>query len=186
MIKRKGKFLTFCFSLIPGAGHMYLGFMKQGLSLMIVFWITVFLSIYMNAGALTLFLPIMFCYSFFDTINKNSLSDEDFYALEDTYLFNLNPDEFKWLTNGKFRPVIAFILIIIGAQMLLTNCYDLLLMILPEALSNFLYNTLGYLLRRLPQLLISLCIIGVGIHLIKGKKESLELEEQEADKNENP
>lgn len=30
MTKKKGKLLTFCWSLIPGAGEMYLGFFKQG------------------------------------------------------------------------------------------------------------------------------------------------------------
>ena len=30
MTRKKGKFLTFCCSLIPGAGEMYLGFLKTG------------------------------------------------------------------------------------------------------------------------------------------------------------
>ena len=37
MTKKKGKLLTFCWSLIPGAGEMYLGFFKQGISLMAAF-----------------------------------------------------------------------------------------------------------------------------------------------------
>ena len=34
---KKNKILMFLFSLIPGAGQMYMGFMKQGLSLMTIF-----------------------------------------------------------------------------------------------------------------------------------------------------
>ena len=34
MTKKKNGFLAFCFSLIPGAGEMYMGFMKQGASIM--------------------------------------------------------------------------------------------------------------------------------------------------------
>ena len=44
MKKEKSKFLTFCFSLLPGAGHMYMGFMKMGLSLMAAFFFLIFLS----------------------------------------------------------------------------------------------------------------------------------------------
>ena len=35
---RKNKFLTFCFALIPGVGQLYQGYMKRGVSLMILFW----------------------------------------------------------------------------------------------------------------------------------------------------
>ena len=36
--KKKNRFLTFCFSCLPGAAEMYMGFMKMGLSLMLVFF----------------------------------------------------------------------------------------------------------------------------------------------------
>ena len=37
MIKKKNAILTFIFSLVPGAGEMFMGFMKQGVSLMSMF-----------------------------------------------------------------------------------------------------------------------------------------------------
>ena len=37
--KKKNKFFTFCFSLFPGAGEMYMGFMKAGVSLMLLFFL---------------------------------------------------------------------------------------------------------------------------------------------------
>ena len=42
MTRKKRGFWTFIFSLIPGAGEMYLGFMKRGVSTMLVFlgWLT--------------------------------------------------------------------------------------------------------------------------------------------------
>lgn len=36
-MKKKSSFLTFCCALVPGAGQMYLGMMKRGASLMILF-----------------------------------------------------------------------------------------------------------------------------------------------------
>lgn len=177
MIKRKNNFLAFCFSLLPGAGHMYLGFIKHGVSLMTLFFGSLFIAIYLNIGALSLFLPIIVCYSFFDTINKNSLSDQDFYALEDKYVFDIEADDFKKLLQGKFRPAIALILIIIGIQLLFSNLYSLLLTFLPSRFSNLLYHTLLPLLNRLPQLLIGLFIIALGLRLIRGKKINLDLED---------
>ena len=34
MIRKKSGFIAFICSMVPGAGEMYLGFMKEGLSLM--------------------------------------------------------------------------------------------------------------------------------------------------------
>lgn len=39
MPKQKRGFLLFICSLIPGAGEMYLGFFKQGISIMTLFWV---------------------------------------------------------------------------------------------------------------------------------------------------
>ena len=38
MTKKRNGFLRFCCSLLPGAGEMYMGFMKMGLSLMSMFF----------------------------------------------------------------------------------------------------------------------------------------------------
>ena len=38
MKKQKHGFWVFIFSLIPGAGEMYMGFKKQGISIMLLFW----------------------------------------------------------------------------------------------------------------------------------------------------
>lgn len=44
MQRKKSKFLTFLFSLIPGAGEMYMGFMKMGVSLMAEFFAVLWLA----------------------------------------------------------------------------------------------------------------------------------------------
>ena len=38
MYRKKNKFLTFIFALLPGAAEMYMGFMKMGLTLLSLFW----------------------------------------------------------------------------------------------------------------------------------------------------
>lgn len=166
MIKRKGKFLTFCFSLIPGAGHMYLGFMKQGLSLMTLLCATCFFSFILNMGPLLFFLPVLWFYSFFDALNKNSMKDEDFYKLEDNYLFNMDFSSFSSLLQGKFRNVFAITFILIGISLLFSNF---------TYMSRYIfgwgfYNVFSYYFGRIPQLILAIFIIFVGIRLIQGKK----------------
>ena len=88
MTRKKNKFLTFCFSLLPGAGEMYLGFMKQGISLMGIFFLVWALSGMLNLPALLFVQPVIWFYSFFHVHNLNSLPEEEFYSLEDDYLFH--------------------------------------------------------------------------------------------------
>lgn len=59
MIKRKSRFLTFVFSMLPGAGHMYMGFMKIGVSFMSVFFFLIFLSSWLNIGPLLYIAPLI-------------------------------------------------------------------------------------------------------------------------------
>ena len=68
-MQRKSGFLTFCFACLPGAGEMYLGYMKRGLSVMIAFWGLIFVASLLNMGILGILAPIIWAYSFFDTFN---------------------------------------------------------------------------------------------------------------------
>ena len=69
MTKKKSGFLTFCFSLVPGAGEMYMGFMRQGVSIMALFWLLIFLAAFLSIGPVLFILPILWCYSFFNVHN---------------------------------------------------------------------------------------------------------------------
>ena len=90
---RKNGFWTFCFAFIPGAGQMYQGYMKRGLSLVSVCAAAI--------GVASLFYPlvgfafgvgcIVWMYSFFDTFNlRSQLLTGD--APADDYLFHLGQD----------------------------------------------------------------------------------------------
>lgn len=174
MTRKKNGFLTFICSLLPGAGEMYMGFMKQGISLMGAFFLLVCLSTWLNLGPLLFVAPILWFYSFFHVHNLRGMSDEEFYAIEDDYLFHLNsimPEQGKM--NKRFRNVLAAVLIVVGAVVLLNNFLDLVAWLLPSYLMGF-YSSLLYVL---PQLVIAvLCVLG-GIWLIRGKKKELEHED---------
>ena len=59
MKKQKHGFWVFIFSLIPGAGEMYMGFKKQGLSIMLLFWGSIALASITGLGWLAMFLPVI-------------------------------------------------------------------------------------------------------------------------------
>jgi len=64
------KIISVAFSIVPGAGHMYLGLMKQGLQLMTLFFFTAFLMGWLNLSLLVFILPIIWFYSLFDAYHQ--------------------------------------------------------------------------------------------------------------------
>lgn len=166
MIQRKSKFLTFCFSLMPGAGHMYLGFMKQGCSIMLLFFGICASGFLFRTSLLLLFTPVIWFYSFFDALNKNSMNDHDFYQLEDRYICNLDLSELQIILQGKFRLIIAAVFILLGCSTLFSYFTSFLRNILPDEI----YWSIINLFRQMPRFILAVFIILVGIHLICGKK----------------
>jgi len=178
MQRRKGTFLTFIFSLLPGAGEMYMGFMKKGTSIMFIFFFGIFLSGFFNIGPLLFILPIIWFYSFFNVHNINGLSDEEFYALEDNYIINLDAifQDHKFMEQ-KYRKVAAWILLIMGVSILWNNFSNFIFHLVPEIYKN----TFWRIHDALPQTLIAIILIAIGVKLIQGKKKQIE---QEVYKNE--
>lgn len=177
MIRKKGSFLTFCFSLLPGAGQMYMGFMKRGATLMSAFFLLIFLSTWLNLGPLMFAMPVIWFFAFFDANNLRAMPDDEFYALEDDFILipGLTGDKAK-LLQGKYRSVFALALIIVGFSILWNNMYDLLEAVLPDEISYTIYR-IGHFF---PQLIIGLAIIGLGLYLIRGKKKDLDSAEKTA------
>lgn len=171
MIKKKSAFLTFCFSLLPGAGQMYMGFMKRGISLMSSFFLLIFLSVWLNLGPLLLVAPIIWFFAFFDTHNLRSMPDDKFYSFQDDYI--VMPEVAKKGMQsiiGKYRNAIAVVLIAIGFTLLWNNTFYIFEAYLPSYLTIILYK-LGH---NFPQILIGIAIIALGIILIRGKKLDLD------------
>jgi len=175
MIRKKSSFLTFCFSFIPGAGQMYMGFMKRGISLMSSFLLICFLSAWLRMSPLLLILPIIWFFAFFDTFNLRAMPDDEFYAMEDDFLFpqGFNLQKTRDLVN-KFRIFFAGGLIIIGFTVLWNNMCDMFSRFIPYQIMN-VFNSFGeYFL----QLIFAAAIIALGIYLIIGKKKELDSMDQ--------
>lgn len=67
---QNSKIMATTFSIIPGAGHMYLGQMEKGIQLMAAFFLTLYLSDFLNLSLLLMFTPIIWFYSIFDVLHR--------------------------------------------------------------------------------------------------------------------
>lgn len=171
MTKQKRGLWVFIFSLIPGAGEMYMGFRKQGISIMLLFWGIIALASGLNMGWFLMFLPIIWFYSFFNVHNLKSLTPEEFYSLEDRYILNLGTilEDGDFLLN-RYRTLTGCALVLIGGCVLWNIAMDFLWEILPYPLAQ-IASSLSY---RLPQALFAIGFVFLGLYLIRGKKKHIE------------
>lgn len=170
--KKKNRFLTFCFSFLPGAGEMYMGFMRMGVSLMIAFFLMIFIPVVLMIDGLVSFAVVIWFYGFFHVNHLASLSDEEFAQIEDTYLFEMDA-----LTGGKdfvqkYHKWIAGGLIIAGICLLWNTATDLMFVRFPA-----IYEMMSIVGNYVPRVLIAVVIIVIGINMIRGKKKQLAQDE---------
>ena len=173
MKNKKNKFLAFVFSFLPGAGEMYMGFMKQGVSLMTMFFACIMISAWMRADILIMIGIVIWCYSFFHVHNLRFLPEEQFQSVEDKILVPFNSEDLKvdfHISNKRIRTVGAWFLIVLGASMLWNYVLDIISYYLPEAVWDIYYRVCY----DLPEAVVAVLIIWIGIRLIKGKKKELD------------
>lgn len=173
MTRKKSGFLTFIFSLVPGAGEMYMGFFKQGVSIMCIFFGMIAMSSYLMMGPVLFLLPVIWCYSFFHVHNLRALSDEEFYAVEDKFLFSTDEQSLKMqFGNEKIRRIFAVVLILWGGFALWDTFVDYICKALD--ILGFNSTTVYSFLNDLPRAAFSIAIVMAGVYLIRGKKKELE------------
>lgn len=169
--KKKSGFITFCCSLFPGAGEMYLGFMKMGVSLMSLFIFIMILGDMLNIDSLLSIGIIVWFYSFFHVHNLAGLTENEYMNTKDEFLFNfdkiLNADK---KNIEKYRKVIAIILILFGTLLLWQGIKAAFLPLLPD----FILRIISRMENTVPQILAGIGIIIGGFYMIKGKKEDME------------
>lgn len=169
----KSKFLTFIFSLIPGAGQMYQGLMKRGLSIMVLFTGIIAVSIFTYISAFIIVLPAVWFYSFFDTINRINLTRDELARQKDEYLL-INQLNCKGDNAGKTikqlfdrrHMMLGWGIIIFSVWLMLkmiVNRY-FLYQFIPDAVYSFLRSFTDIL----PSMIIPAICIYTGVKLIKG------------------
>lgn len=171
MRQKRGRFLTFICSLIPGAAEMYMGFMKTGISLMTVFVLCfVVPSLLRVSDVFILFGMLVWFYSFFHARNLVVCNEEEFHALKDEYVWTafLEGRGFQ-LTSPAIRKWGAAALIVYGVTLLWDTITHWIYFLIPDSI----WDEVSVIVDGVPQILVSLVIIVIGFKLIAGKKEEL-------------
>ena len=175
MQKQKKGFLLFISSLIPGAGEMYMGFFKQGISIMTLFWAIIAIAGGLNISSLVIFLPVLWFYSFFHVHNLKELPEEEFYAIEDNYILHLDRIfQNNIRLSQKHIKIAAILLIVFGVAVFWNGFRDLLFWILPNSLAIIIQD----IMYQIPSVIIGILIIVAGYQLLTGKIKSISPDEK--------
>lgn len=174
---KKSRFWTFWLSFMPGCAEMYMGFMKMGLSLMVAFWGIIALATVLEMGPIVFMALIVWFYGFFHARNMAHMNDNEFEKMEDEYLYHIeNFGVIGIKLTKNYRRLTAAVLILFGGMLLVRNILYMLSAIIPEEIYRMLNRFYSYL----PQTLIGIVIIAIGVHMIKGRKQEL-LEEKDGE-----
>ena len=87
------------------------------------------------------------------------------------YLIRIDTDSEFWskVTIEKYRRLFAGILIVFGIAVLWNSILDLVYWIVPD----YVWSYVNHISRFVPQLVLGIGIIAIGIFLIRGKKQEL-------------
>ncbi len=141
-IRNKSKFWSFVLSFMPGAGHMYLGLLKQGVQLMSVFLGIIGISTLLNLGAICFILPILWFYGIFDATEKCAQG----YSNKDENLEIIN-----WIYKGSFnykidRKLVGYGLLIVSGLIILNNIIMPIFSIVFDTRHWFITSLINYLI----------------------------------------
>lgn len=151
------KIIALALSMIPGAGHMYLGYQKKGILFMAGFFFTIFFMGWLNLSVLVFILPLIWFYSFFDAYH--TLNGKDMGDMEDMGFENiLAKIKHKYIGVG---------LIVIGLIVIFQNMLD------PIIRKYLTYEVRNYI----QTLIVSIIFIAGGIKILLKKKE-VEIEDE--------
>lgn len=177
MIQKRNGFLTMVLALIPGAGHMYNGFMKRGLSLLSMFAVVWAVTYLLDLDVLFALNMVIWFYAFFDCLNRRFQTDELFYAQEDCYLITSEMiTSLKTFGGGKARVALGGTLLALGIYAIWNNLImSLIGFMLPDGMSYYL----RHISRSIPQILIAGLIIWLSIVMIREKSNEVKKEQEE-------
>ena len=170
-MNRKHGPLFFFSSCIPGCGQMHQGYMKRGMSLLMIFCGIFAIAILLEAGALTVLMLPVWLYAFFDSYNLRTQLDHST-APEDAFLFGLSDMDSRQMSAllQKRHSLVGWGLVILGVYLFYTAVVDWVTDLLAQFFDTWwIYNLLAY---DVPRLAVTIGIIALGIWFIRGPKKT--------------
>lgn len=161
---KKSKALATFLSMFPGAGHLYLGYQRRGVQLMVAFLFSIYILDVLSLGIFLFLVPIIWFYSFFDGLQRASKHGIE--PLEDIPIVSYFINQQKWIGIG---------LVLLGLYYLVTN-------VLLPVLSPIIYQYLNidishWVYNYLQTGLVCILLIGGGIKLLSGSKKNASKQE---------
>ena len=167
---KKNGILTLLFAFIPGAGQMYQGYMKRGLSLVLMAAAISMAAMLIPPIAFALL--VVFMYSFFDTFNLRAQISMGT-APEDDYLVHFDPQD-KRLARMMMdsHKLVGWGLIALGAIVFYNN---IIMRVLGDVMwrwgqDNPVFRAIYLMLDALPQIVVCVALIVCGMWLVRGPK----------------
>lgn len=122
---------------------------------------------------------ILWFYSLFNVHNKVSLPDEEFYTLEDNYLFHLDQILPEGRLNGRQTKVFGWLLVLFGIATVWKSSIRNLLAMLETCISSDFADLVGNYLYGIPRFVVAVVLIVCGVRMILKKKIELYTEPEE-------
>lgn len=121
---KKNGFLTFCFAFVPGAGQMYLGYMKRGISIMGLFALCIVLISTFSFMLFPMMAVVVWFAAFFDTFRLAHVLQDQELKTDDDWLWNSTDAAVKKIPLNQHRAV-GIVLIVLGAWLCLEQLLPL-------------------------------------------------------------
>ena len=167
---KKNGILTFLFAFVPGAGQMYQGYMKRGLSLITLLFLCIMAGMLLEPLVLTAL--IVWMYSFFDTFNLRAQFIAGT-APADDYLVHFNTKDARLtLFFRDSHKLVGWALIALGAMVAYQN---IIMRVLGDVMwrwgqDNPVFRAIYLMLDALPQIVVCVALIVCGMWLVRGPK----------------
>ena len=167
---KKNGILTFLFAFVPGAGQMYQGYMKRGLSLITMFCLCVMAGMLLEPLIMTAL--IVWMYSFFDTFNLRAQFIAGT-APADDYLVHFNTKDARLtLFFRDSHKLVGWALIALGAMVAYQN---IIMRVLGDVMwrwgqNNPFFRAIYLMLDELPQIVACVALVVCGLWLVRGPK----------------
>ena len=167
---KKNGILTLLFACIPGAGQMYQGYMKRGLSLITLFFLCIMAGMLLEPLVLTAL--IVWMYSFFDTFNLRAQFIAGT-APADDYLVHFNTKDARLtLFFRDSHKLVGWALIALGAMVAYQN---IIMRVLGDVMWRWgqnspFFRAVYLMLDELPEVVVCVALVVCGLWLVRGPK----------------
>ncbi len=151
--RKYNKVYTAILSIVPGAGHMYLGLMKKGLQFMFLFFGVIMLTdLIYSARSFSVLTIVVWFYSFFDAYHTRKKLERGKIVEEDL---------FKELKFSDIRPkYLGAVLIILGGVVLIQQ-------VIVQTFSLGIFIIPTYVKAAILDALFPLLLVGIGIFILR-------------------